>query len=65
MKKILFFITLFLLYTLNVYAKDSVYSINKYRDEEFHYILKSYDSKGYIAAGTFVKDEKEFSSNGC
>lgn len=59
MKKILLFITLFLLCTMNVYAKDSVYSINKYRDEEFNYIIKSTDSESFIAAGTFVKDEKE------
>ena len=59
MKKILLFIIGFFLCTTNVYAKDNVYSINKYRDEEFKYILKSIDSKGYIAAGTFVKDEKE------
>ena len=59
MKKILLFIISFLLCTVNVYAKDTVYSINKYRDEEFKYIVKSNDSKGYITAGTFVKEEKE------
>ena len=59
MRKILLFIIGFLLCTVNVYAKDSVYSINKYRDEEFQYILKSYDNKGYVAAGTFIKDEKD------
>ena len=59
MRKILLFIIGFLLCTVNVYAKDSVYSINKYRDEEFQYILKSYDNKGYVAAGTFIKEEKE------
>ena len=62
MKKfILFFICMMCIY-INVSAKDSVYSINQYSDEEFDYLIKSYNEKGkndgHVVAGTFLKKEK-------
>ena len=43
-----------------VNAKETIHSINKYKEEELEYILRSYDNKGnkdgYIAAGSFIKD---------
>lgn len=44
----------------NVYAKDTVRSINKYNDESLEYILKGYNDKqeinGFVSAGTFLKE---------
>lgn len=38
-----------------VYAKDTVYSLNKYDEEELDYILK--DPTGFVMAGTYVKND--------
>ncbi len=69
MKRIVVLIlSIFTLFTFsNVYAKDTVYSLNKYSKETFKNIEKSYNSKneidGYIIAGSYetkeeIKDEK-------
>ena len=66
MKKIrliLIIITLLLLNIDNVFAKDTVYSINKYEDEKLIYIEDSYDKDnkvdGLITAGTYLKEKIE------
>ena len=45
----------------NVYAKDTVYSLNKYNEEIYKTINNSYSSKGkvdgYIVAGTYQKKD--------
>lgn len=64
MKKIIMFIciiaTLFL--AKNTYAADTVYSLNKYKEEKFETIIDSYDKEneqdGFIAAGTILKETK-------
>lgn len=59
MKRIVVLIlSIFTLVTFtNVYAKDTVYSLNKYNKETFKNIEKSYNSKnkndGYIISGTY------------
>ena len=64
MKKLLIILitTFILLISENVYAMDSVYSLNKNKDERFKNIINSYNTKheidGVIAAGNFC-DEKE------
>ena len=57
MKKILVWITCFfaILLVPVVYAKDTVYSLNKYSEEELDYILK--DPTGFVMAGTYEKEE--------
>lgn len=51
----------------NVYAKDTVYSLNKYNEEIYKTINKSYSSEGkvdgYIVAGTYQKKDNEESEN--
>ena len=63
LKKIVFFIALVILIILSfyvVYAKDISYSMNKYDEETFNYIEKSYDSElkedGYILGGNVLKE---------
>lgn len=62
LKLVLIIITVFLLNT-NVFAKDTVYSINKYKDEKLIYVENSYDENnkidGLITAGTFLKETVE------
>ena len=58
MKKVVFLIIyiLFLLLGMQVYAKDTIYSLNKYSEEEYQYILKSYKEDtldGFVVAGTY------------
>ena len=52
--------TLFLV--KNTYAADTVYSLNKYKEEKFETIIDSYDKEneqdGFIAAGTILKETK-------
>jgi len=64
-KIIVLIITLFL--STNVYAKDTVYSINKYEDEELKIINKSYNKDlkedGLITAGTFLKEKVDKDDN--
>lgn len=59
MKKFVFLViaTISLLVGKHVYAKDTVYSLNKYNEEELDYILK--DPTGYVVAGTFNKGTKK------
>ena len=64
MKKFAYWIILSILLfsTKQVYAKDTVYSLNKYSEEEYNYIIKSYDDNsedGYIVAGTYKEKEEE------
>ena len=60
MKKIIFFISLLILsiYSINVNAKDTVISMNKYKEETFNYINDSYDIEGKkdgkIVGGTIL-----------
>ena len=57
----------FFTYNINVYAKDTVYSLNKYNDEKLTIIDKSYNSKneidGFIVAGTYNKKDTEKEEN--
>ena len=52
-------LTLFLI-NKNVYAKDTVYSLNKYKEEKLDFIIDSYNEEskkdGNIVAGTFLKE---------
>ena len=64
MKKIAIIIVSFILlftYDYQVYAKDTIFSINKYSDERLDFIEKSYnedgDVDGFVAAGTFLKEK--------
>lgn len=51
----------------NVYAKDTVYSLNKYNEEIYKTINNGYSSEGkvdgYIVAGTYQKKDNEESEN--
>ena len=57
----------FFTFNINVYAKDTVYSLNKYNDEKLTIIDKSYNSKneidGFIVAGTYNKKDTEKEEN--
>lgn len=54
-------------YNINVLAKDTVISINKYQEEKLNYIIKSYDKEnnidGLITGGVFLKEEIEQDNN--
>ncbi len=62
MKKSLLFICFMfiLLGNVNVYAKDTAYSLNKYQEEELSFIMDSYnidlEKDGNVVAGTFLKE---------
>ena len=64
MKKMIMFICIIAtLFVVNdVYAADTVYSLNKYKEENFEIIIDSYDKEneqdGFIAAGTILKETK-------
>lgn len=71
MKKILILIICsltILLHGFNINAKDTLYSIGKYPEEEFSHIEKSYNSKnekdGFVVAGKYLvskdKDTKKY-----
>lgn len=54
-KKFMVIICLFILFFgVDVYAKDSIYTLNKYSEEEYKYILKN--NNNYIVAGTYLKE---------
>ena len=59
-KRVLFFILLLIISVYNVQAKDTSYSLNKYTEEVFKYIQKSYDKNlkedGYVLGGNFLKE---------
>lgn len=59
-KKVLFIILLLILSIYNVEAKDTSYSLNKYDDEVFKYIERSYDKDlkedGYVLGGNYLKE---------
>ena len=63
MKKILFVFILLVISFYTGYAKDISYSMNKYDDEIFNYIEKSYNSElkedGYILGGSVLKEKIE------
>ncbi len=60
---ILIIIGLILTYQENVYAKDTVFSLNKYQEETYNFIRNSYDNNqqqdGLIVAGNYLKEEIE------
>lgn len=60
-KIIILIITIFI--STNVYAKDTVYSIGKYKDEEFKLIQESYNAlgkrDGIVTSGTYIKEKVE------
>jgi len=62
-KKVLFILILFIIGIINVNAKDTVYSINKYKESKFTYIEKAYDLElkedGYVLGGSFLKEKEE------
>ena len=54
-KKIFMVILLIIIFLkLDVYAKDDVYTLNKYDEEEYNYILK--DKNSFITAGIYLKE---------
>ena len=65
MKKLIFLINLLLVIFLvpNVYAKDTIYSLNKYKEEKYSIIKESYNkngkSDGFIVAGEYLKETIE------
>ena len=65
MKKIMMYICIIATFFLatNAYAADTVYSLNKYKEEKFETILDSYNKEheqdGFIAAGTVLKETKK------
>ena len=66
--KIFLFATIFLfLGIINVYAKDTVYSVNKYEDEELSIIKDSFNKEhkldGKVTVGTFLKEKIEKDDN--
>lgn len=52
-----------LVYSQNVYAKDTFKSINKYEEESLNFIYNSYDKKnnkdGLVTAGIYVEKKEE------
>ncbi|MBQ3307107.1 MAG: hypothetical protein IJG68_02820 [Bacilli bacterium] len=62
-KLIICLLSFLLLFTPNVYAKDSVYSLNEHEDEEFFHLLRGYNEEGtvsgFVAAGHFTKKVQE------
>ena len=62
-KKFIFIFILLVVGILNVNAKDTVYSINNYKDSSFNYIEKAYDKDlkedGYVVCGTYLKEVLE------
>ena len=62
-KNFMLILICFMLSFINVLAKDNVFSINKYNEESFDYIIASYNQKqkedGFIAAGYYLKEKKE------
>ena len=69
MKKSSFLIILLItiVYSFNVYAKDTVISLNKYSEEKFNFIEKAYDVEGkhtgYITGGHVLKETIELEDN--
>lgn len=65
MKKIMMFICIIATFFVvtNTYAADTVYSLNKYKEEKFETIIDSYNKEneqdGFIAAGTILKETKK------
>lgn len=60
-KLVILFISLLILISYNnVFAKDTVISLNKYKEENLNTIIKSYDDKesidGFITGGVFLKE---------
>ena len=62
-KLILFATILSLLGIINVYAKDTVYSVSKYEEEKLTIIKDSYNKEnkkdGLVTTGTFLKEKDE------
>lgn len=65
MKRVKLFITIIAILFIcsyNVNAKDTLYSINKYKEENFDFIMSSYNKKGNIdgqvVAGNFLENPK-------
>ena len=63
MKKIIMLILCIIVFSItsNIYAADTVYSLNKYSEEIFENIIESYDKEnkqdGFIAAGQVLKEK--------
>ena len=59
-----FFIIIFFIGIINVFAQDNVYSINKNDNEKFYYVIDTYNTKeekdGNLLIGTFLKEEIEY-----
>ncbi len=65
MKRVVVFITIIItifICNYNVNAKDTLYSINKYKEERFDFIESSYNKKGntdgQVVAGNYLKETK-------
>ena len=68
MKKYFVIITIIVtLFIFDVNAKDAIYSINKYTEEEFNFLENSYNDKGKIdgvvLGGSFLKEELTIDDN--
>lgn len=66
MKKVRMFITIIItifICSYNVNAKDTLYSINKYKEENFDFITSSYNKKGnidgQIVAGSYLEEKDD------
>ena len=63
MKKIIMLLLCIIMFsiTINTYAADTVYSLNKYSEEKFENIIESYNEEnkqdGFIAAGQILKEK--------
>ena len=62
-KNFILILIYFMLSFINVSAKDNVFSINKYNEESFDFIIASYNQKqkvdGFITAGYYLKEKQE------
>lgn len=67
MKKIIIVFLIIISYVFicpgNVLAKDSIFSINKYKEENLNYILKGYNddgkNDGLVVGGYYLKEDEE------
>ena len=67
-KIIILTLVIFFMFDKNVVvAKDNVYSLNKYSEEIYNFILKSYNDKGFVdgqlVGGTILKNTFEVGEN--
>ena len=68
-KVVMIIICLFVIFTynINVYAKDTFYSLNKYNEEKLNFVFEGYNDKhesnGMIVAGEYLKEVIDIDDN--